>query len=98
MEARRACIEAPIISLHPEAAQLHEKFQGNVVLRTRIEDRPARVRVVLKQFEYGMACDAHRDRRRLALTGILHREAKAKQFELLHPRGFQVLAPEEETA
>lgn len=96
--ARRARIEGPIVCLQAEPAQLYEEFQGKVVLRALLEGRPARVRVVLKQAEYGMACDAHRDRRRVTVTGILHREAEAKQFELLHPQGFQVLLPAEETA
>ncbi len=97
VEPRRARIEGPILSLQAEPAQLYEEFQGKVILRALIEGRPARVRVVLKQSEYGMACDAHRDRRRVAVTGILHRDAEAKQFDLAASQSFQVLTPAEET-
>jgi hypothetical protein len=98
VEQRRERIEGPILSLQAEPAQLYEEFTGKVVLRALIEGRPARVRVVLKQSEYSAACDAHRDHLRVAVTGILHRDAEAKQFDLLHPQSFQVLTPAGETA
>ncbi|HKI32253.1 MAG TPA: hypothetical protein VKA46_10320 [Gemmataceae bacterium] len=90
-------VEGLILSLQAEPAQLYEDFQGKVVLRTLIEGRPVRVRFVLDQSSYAVACDAHRDSRRVAVTGVLQRDPQATQFELLHPQRFQVLPAEVQT-
>jgi hypothetical protein len=91
MEPRRERVEGTVVSLHAEAS-LFAPFEGRVILRTEVEGRPTRVRVVLGQADYVRACDAHRDQRRVAVTGVLHRSATAKLFELLQPRDFDVLA------
>jgi hypothetical protein len=49
------------------------------------------VRFELSQEDYARACDAHRDHRFVAVTGILQRDPKAKMFDLVHPQGFQIL-------
>jgi hypothetical protein len=96
IEPRRERVEGHILSLQAEPAQLYEDFQGKVILRALVEGRPARVRFVLNQAEYIAACDAHRDRHRVAISGILHRDSQAKQFDLLQPQRFQVLPAEVE--
>lgn len=85
-------VEGAIISLQAEPKQLFEDFHGKVVIRTLIDGRPARVRFALKQADYAAACDAHRDMRHVAITGILQRDPEAKLFEIQHPKDFQVLA------
>jgi len=96
-EPRRERVEGLILGLQAEPAQLFEDFQGKVVLRALVDGRPVRVRVVLDQASYAIACDAHRDGRRVTISGILQRDAQAKQYDLLHPQRFQVLPPESET-
>ncbi len=70
---------------------MYEEFQGRVTIRTLIAGAQARVRFVLAQADFARACDALRDHRPVAATGILQRDPKAKLFDLLLPQGFQVL-------
>jgi hypothetical protein len=84
-----------VLSLQAEPTQLFEEFQGRVIIRALIAGRPARVRIMLKQAEYALACDAHRDHRRVGVVGVLQRDPQAKMFDLLHPQGFQVLLDQE---
>jgi hypothetical protein len=90
-EPRRERIDGPIVSLHAES-NLFAPFEGRVIVRAEVEGRPTRVRFVLGQPDYARACDAHRDQRRVAVTGLLHRDAAAKMFELLQPQKFQVVS------
>jgi hypothetical protein len=90
--ARRERVEGTVIGLRAEPAHLFDQFEGRVTLRALIDGRPTRVRFVLDQADYARACDAHRDRRRVAVTGVLRRDARANGFELSQPQAFQVLA------
>ncbi len=90
VEARREKVQGPVISLHAEAAHLFGDFQGRVILRAEVNGQTQRVRVLLSRPEYVRACDAHRDGQRVEVTGILQRDARAKLFDLLEPRGFHV--------
>lgn len=94
VEARRERIQGPVISLQAEPAQLFSAFQGRVIVRTEVHGQLHRVRVVLSQTEYALACNAHRDGSRVEVTGILQRDARAKLFDLSQPRGFRVLTAE----
>ncbi len=94
IEPRRARVEGPVVSLQAKPPRLYEGFQGRVIIRTMIAGSAARVRFLLNQDDYGRACDAHRDQRRVSATGILKRDPKAKLFDLLHPQDFQVLEVE----
>jgi hypothetical protein len=91
LEPRRERIEGVIVSLHAES-NLFAPFEGRVVVRTEVDGRPTRVRFALGQADYAHACDAHRDQRRVAVTGVLHRNATSKMVELLRPQNFQVLS------
>jgi hypothetical protein len=62
-----------------------------VVVRALVEGRAARVRFVLGPEDYARACDAHRDRRRVAVTGVVRREPPSRVFELVEPQQFQVI-------
>jgi hypothetical protein len=95
VQPRRERLEGPIISLQAEPAQLFEELQGSVTIRTLVEGHAARVRFRLRQAEYQQACDAHRDRRRIAVTGVLHPDAQARLFELTSPQDFRVLPAEQ---
>jgi hypothetical protein len=94
IQPRRERVEGPILTLQAEPAQLYEEFQGRVTIRTLVAGRAARVRFVLHQADFARACEALRDHRPVAATGILQRDARAKLFDLLHPQGFQILGAE----
>ena len=51
----------------------------------------ARVKVVLHRDDYRRACDAHRDEKPVAVTGIIHHDVKIRVYELSEPHDFQVL-------
>jgi hypothetical protein len=82
-------IEGFVVALKGETTLL-EGFEGNVIIRAVISGQSARVQLTLNKSDYAKACDAHRDARRVAVSGVLHRGAKA--FELLHPQNFEVTA------
>jgi hypothetical protein len=90
-EPRRMRMEGLIVALQAEGSLLHQ-FQGRVILRTDVNGRSARISIVLGRDDYARACDAHRDHQRVAVTGLLHRGATQKGYELLQPREFQVLS------
>ncbi len=80
-----------IVNLHGETS-LFEGFEGRVVLRGEVNGRVASIKFSLNREDYVRACDAYRDGRRVAVVGVLHRDAKMKMYDLLDPRNFEVLA------
>lgn len=98
VEPRRVQVKGPVIGLQAEPADLVEDFRGNVTIRTLVSGRSARVRFVLQQSEYQQACDAHRDRRRVAISGLLHGDSQTRVFDLDSPKEFRVLGAEAATA
>lgn len=82
-------IEGFVVSLRNETTLL-EGFEGNVVIKAVIAGQSVRVQLRLNKADYAKACDAHRDARRVSISGIVHRGAKA--FELLQPQEFQVIS------
>jgi hypothetical protein len=97
IEPRPARVEGVVISLHAEPPRLFDDFEGRVILRAMIEGHSTRVRIVLNQAEYTQACNADRDHRRVAVTGVLQRDPQARMFDLSHPEGFQLLAADTTT-
>jgi hypothetical protein len=78
-------VQGLIVTLHATNTSL-EGFEGQVDLMTDL----GRVRVLLPKSDYQQACDAHKNGRRVAVTGLL--KPAAKHSELLQPRNFRVLA------
>jgi len=83
-------IEGHVVALQAET-NLFEGFEGRVTLRCPLDDQLIRIRLILNRDDYAKACDAHRDGRRVAVTGILHRDGAMKMVELLQPRNFAIL-------
>jgi hypothetical protein len=81
-------IEGFVVSLRGETTLL-EGFEGNVIVKSVVAGQSVRVQLTLSKGEYAKACDAHRDARRVSVSGVLHRGAKA--YELLQPQSFQVI-------
>ncbi len=80
-----------VFSLQAEVASLFDDLAGKIVIRTEIGGHSARVKVALNRDDYKLACDAHRDERRVAITGIIHHDVKIRVYELSEPSKFQVL-------
>jgi hypothetical protein len=66
-------------------------LMGKIIMRTQVGGQPARVKVVLNRDDYRLACDAHRDEQRVAVTGIIHHDVKIRVYELSEPRDFEIL-------
>jgi hypothetical protein len=80
-----------VLGLQAEPGRLFDAFEGRVTIRALVEGRPARVRFRLERADDARACDAHRDQRPVAVTGVLQRAPQARRFDLREPRGFAVL-------
>lgn len=91
LEPRRGRVTGHVINLHAEPADLFEPFRGQVIVRALIADQAARVRFNLEEADYLRACAAHSSRQQIEATGILHRDAQAKLYELQQMQGFHVL-------
>ena len=83
--------EGNIVELRSLIASLYDDLGGKIVLRTFIGGQIARIKVVLNQDDYRKACDAHRDDRRVSVTGIIHHDVRIRVFELSEPREFTVI-------
>ncbi len=88
---RRERFVGKVFSLQAEVASLFDDLAGKIVIRTEIGGQSARVKVVLSREDYRLACDAHRDDRKVAVVGIIHHDVKIRVYELSEPSGFQVL-------
>jgi hypothetical protein len=90
----RERFEGKVLILQSDIASLYDDVIGKIVIRTTVGGRPARVKVVLSREDYRRACDAHRDEKRVAVTGVIHHDVKIRVYELSEPRDFQVLDEE----
>jgi hypothetical protein len=87
-------VEGIVIGLHASPEQPFAPVQGSVTLTALVGGQPARVRLALAATDYARACDAHRARLRVAVTGLLQGAARGQGFDLLQPAGFQILTAE----
>ncbi|MDX2038128.1 MAG: hypothetical protein SFX72_15880 [Isosphaeraceae bacterium] len=86
--ATRERIEGRVINLKADSSHV-VGFKGKVTLRVRLNGETTRVQFDLEPDDYRRACDAHRDGRAVAVTGLLQQEAK--QFRLLQPQDFSTV-------
>ena len=77
-----------VTSLH---RPLFKEVAGMIVLKTDVGGLLARVKVDLNQDDFRKACEALRDGKLVAVTGIIRNEVKAREYELSEPSGFEVL-------
>jgi hypothetical protein len=80
-----------IVALQSDIPSLFDDVVGKIIIRTTARDRPARVKVVLNRDDYTRACDAHRDEKPVAITGLIHHDIKIRVYDLSEPEDFQVL-------
>jgi hypothetical protein len=64
---------------------------GRIIMATEVAGQPAKVKVDLAPTDFRRACDALRDGKHVAVTGIIRNEVKARVYELTEPRDFDVI-------
>jgi hypothetical protein len=89
--AKRERYEGPVISVQKAVRTLFPDVAGRMILSTQVGGVTARVRVDLQQEDFARACDALRDGRRVAITGIIRHDVKAREYLLTDPSDFEVL-------
>ena len=90
---RRERFVGKVFSLQADIGSLFDDLGGKIVVRTEVGDQRARVKVLLNRADYRLACDAHRDDLRVAITGVVHHDVKIRVYELSEPSDFRVLGP-----
>ncbi len=88
---RRERFVGKVFSLQSEVASLFDDCGGKITMRTEVGGQSARVKVVLNRDDYKLACDAHRDEKRVAVEGVIHHDVKVRVYELSEPSHFEVL-------
>jgi hypothetical protein len=88
---RRERLEGKVQALQSDIPSLYDDLIGKIIIRTTVGGRPARVKVVLNREDYRRACDAHRDEKRVSVTGKIHHDIKIRVYELSEPQDFEVL-------
>ncbi len=68
--------------------------QGSIRVQTLFGDEKAEIEVFLKGEEYRKACDAHRDRIPVSVTGVIEKKNAANLYELRDTKEIQVLSTE----
>jgi hypothetical protein len=91
---RRERFVGKVHALQSDIPSLFDDLIGKIIIRTMVGGRPARVKVVLHRDDYKRACDAHRDEKRVAVTGIIHHDIKIRVYELSEAQDFLVLDDE----
>jgi hypothetical protein len=90
-ESDHAEVVGPIVQLRAERDDEEEQYDGRqITVRWDIGNgRIVKIRVALSPIDYRAACDAHRDTRRVMVTG--RPEKQGKFWVLTSPSGFKVL-------
>jgi hypothetical protein len=88
---RRERFVGKVHALQSDVPSLFDDLVGKIIIKTTVGGQPARVKVVLNREDYKRACDAHRDEKRVAVTGVIHHDVKIRVYEISEPRDFQVL-------
>ena len=89
--ARRLHYDGQVLELRTSSRDLFSDDGGRVVILTRVEGRQAKIKADLSTEDYAKACDAHRDRRAVRVSGLIRQDEKNNVFVLSDPRDFQML-------
>jgi hypothetical protein len=89
--AKRERYAGPVLSVQKALRSLFDNVAGRMVLSTDVAGIKARVKVELRQDDFSRACDALRDGHRVAVTGIIRHDVKAREYVLSEPSGFEVV-------
>lgn len=88
---KKARYQGRIVELSKRVRNLIEDEGGRVVIATKINGRNARIKVELSANDYVQACDAHRDRLRVSVSGVILQEETTSDYLLSDPRDFRVV-------
>lgn len=91
--AKRESYAGKIIHVKRAVRPLLPESCGWMVLATEVGGAPARVKVDLTHEDWERACNALRDEQRVAITGVIRHDVKAKEYVLSEPRDFHVFDP-----
>jgi hypothetical protein len=89
--AKREQYQGPVLSVQKALRSFYGNIAGRMVLATEVGGSSGRVKVDLEQGDFIRACDALRDGHRVAVTGIIRNDVKAREFILSEPSDFEVL-------
>jgi hypothetical protein len=89
--AHRERFVGKLVGVQKALRPLFEEIAGKMILSTEVGEAPARVRVDLDQDGYKRACDALRDDRRVAVSGIIRQDTKTREYLLFEPSDFEIL-------
>jgi hypothetical protein len=64
---------------------------GRIIIAAEVAGQPAKIKVDLAPEDFRLACDSLPDRKKVAVTGIIRHEVKAREYELTEPRDFRVV-------
>ena len=74
---------------------IHRPFNrepvGRIIMASEVAGQPAKIKVDLAPKDFRRACDAPRDGKLVAVSGIIRNEVKARVYELTEPRDFDVI-------
>jgi hypothetical protein len=82
-------IEGVVVALDTAVPAGHDRREGNLTIGAIVDGNVRRIRVGLPEPIYSRAVEAHRDERRVAVTGNLIREGR--HYRLVEPRSFVLL-------
>lgn len=88
---KRERFTGKVIGLQEALRSLFEDVAGRITIATEVDDLRARVKVELKTEDFRKACDALRDKKRVAITGVIRQDVRAREYELSDPSEFEVL-------
>lgn len=91
--SRPVTIEGSVAGLSRDEADDEDADECTITIRVKpgLDITARTVKVILSPKDYNQACDAHRDRRQISLSGILDRPEGVKTWMLLNYCDFRVL-------
>lgn len=91
LETRLLTVSGPVVDLHANPTNLFDEFEGNVTVRAELDGQSRSVKFTLREAEYRRACDAHRDRSHVSVTGVVAGDVSSRIFALSQPRNFRIV-------
>jgi hypothetical protein len=88
---KRERFKGKVIGLQEELRTLFEGVAGRITVATEVDGQKARVKVGLNSDDFRHACDALRDKKGVAISGIIRQDVRAREYELSEPSDFEVL-------
>jgi hypothetical protein len=91
--ARSKKYEGSIIAVQKMKRTLFPDQGGRVVISTIVRGEAAKLRVDLNQDDFRRACEALRDGKNIAFSGLIRSDVKTREYELSEPTDFETIDP-----